>query len=517
MYIRGVNPGLLARGLVLAALLSLPPALVVAAIPPPEPADLVFVNGPEPETLDPAVAARIGDVRLCSALFEPLVALDPDTLEPRPAAARSFEVRAGEGGATFARFALHPGLRWSNGEPLVAEDFVAAWRRAAEPATGAPLAAEAREVAAGARATGPAEIEIILPAPRPDLLQLLSLPAFAPVHRSIATGKPGDVVGNGPFRLEKWEPGRRLRLVRNEHYRAAAKVALGSIEALTTGGGVSGGDATAFQIYETGGADLVFAVPSRAASKLRAAGRRDLHEREGARTYFLRFNPTRPPLDDPVLRRSLSSAIDRASICRYVLRGGETPATGLVPPGLFGHGHGHGHGPAPAPAPAPAPSPRPLAYLYPATDDSAAQIGEVLQSAFAPLGVHLRLHPAEPKAAFASVKRLEYDIAWGNWTADYPDPANFLGIFRSGSGNNRTGFRDPEYDALLDRAAAAPAPADRAALLAAAEARLLAAAPLAPLFFTPVTVLARPNLRGGRVDAPFAHVIPWANLEIARP
>jgi ABC-type oligopeptide transport system substrate-binding subunit len=154
----------------------------------------------------------------------------------------------------------------------------------------------------------------------------------------------------------------------------------------------------------------------------------------------------------------------------------------------------------------------PLEFFYPASDEAAARVGEVLQQAWASLGVRLRLTPAEPKAAFAAVRRLEYDIAWGSWIADYPDPASFLEIFRGGSGNNRTGFSDPEYDALLDQAARERG-STRLETLRRSEARLLDLAPIAPLIRTNVTLLARGGVEGA-VAVPLAHIFPWSRLRI---
>ncbi|HVY61915.1 MAG TPA: peptide ABC transporter substrate-binding protein [Planctomycetota bacterium] len=522
--------GAIARAACVAALAVLPPAAALRLLPPAEPADLVFVSGPEPESLDPAVASRVVDLRLVSALFEPLVALDPETLEARGAAAATWTADAR--GATFT---LAEGLRWSNGDPLGPEDFLYAWRRAAEPATGAPFATEAAEIAEGARALDGRTIRVEPRRPRPDLVPLLSLPAFAPVHRASVERlgerftRPGNLVSNGPFALAAWEPGRRLRLARNPRFHRA--VDLASIEAITTSGGVAGGDTTAFQIYETGGADLCFAPPERA-----ALGHPDLVERPGAGTYFLRFNTTRAPLATAGSRRRLAAAMDRAAICKYVLQGANPPAETLVPAELWqapvraefaeSAEHAETHREAP-PGSVSSDSSGPgrhsansadsansarthLSLLYPASDDAAARIGEVLQQAWKPLGVDLRLVPMEPKAAFAAVKRLEYDVAWSNWIADYPDPVSFLDCFRSGSGNNRTGWTDAAYDAALERAAGEAGGA-RLATLRAAERRLLEEAPIAPLFRTTASLLARRTLRGA-VAVPFQHAFPWASL-----
>jgi oligopeptide transport system substrate-binding protein len=539
-----VRPSALTVLVLVAALLG-PPALALRALPPADPADLVFVSGPEPETLDPAVAARVVDLRIVSALHEPLVALDPGTLAPRPALAASWTADAR--GVTFT---LREELRFSNGDPLSADDVVRSWRRAADPATGAPMQAEAAAVAAGARAVDARTVRVEPHSPRPDLLPLLSLPAFAPVHATAVAAhgerwtRPEHWVGNGPYALAAWEPGRRIRMVRNPFHRDAGSIAIASIEALTTSGGGAGEAAAAFRVYETGAADLSFAVPARAAAALRAAGRTDLDERAGAGTYFLRFNTTRPPLDDAAVRRALSGAIDRAGICADVLRGGEEPAFSLVPPGIAGYRLDAADEARRAPqgrsdadlldaragvdagaalrriaerrreedAPARAAlSGRALELLYPASDDAAALVGEVLQEAWGRrFGLALRLRPSEPKTAFASVKRLEYDIAWGSWIADYPDAGAFLAILRSSSGNNRTGWSHEVYDDLLD-ACARSTGEDRAEGLIGAELVILTDAPIAPLFRTRAAALVRPGLEGAAA-LPFAHTLPWARL-----
>lgn len=498
---------------ILLALGAAPLAAVRLAGEPPAPADLVFVSGPEPETLDPALATAVLETRLLGALFEGLVSLDPATLAPRLAAAERHEVDR-DGRHVFQ---LREGLAFSDGSPLSAGDFLYAWRRAADPRTGAPLAAEVALVSGGARALDARTIEIALDPPRADLLALLTLPIFLPVSRAAVEAhgerwtRPGNLVSNGPFRLAAWELGRRIRLERNERYRARARVGLASIEAITTSGAAPG-DGTAFQIYETGGADLIFALPAGAAMALR--GRPDFHAGPALRTTFLRFNCERGPLANPAIRRALADAIDREGICARVLRNGERPAHSLVPPGLGGSDALPRSDAAP-PAERRALGARGSTFeiLYAAEDESAAHMAEVIQAGWGErLDVRARLRPMERKAFYGAVRRREYEVAFGSWVADYPDPANFLEILRGNSGNNRTGWRSAEYDALLDRAARAGGEA-RARHLREAEAILRREAPIAPLAYGTAAVLCRERV-AGFVPNPL-NFVAWADLRIA--
>jgi oligopeptide transport system substrate-binding protein len=418
---------------------------------------------------------------------------------------------------------LREGLCFSDGTPIAAEDFLRSWRRAADPATGSPYAEVVAKVAAAARSLDERTIEIAFDAPRPDLLEVLTLPAFYPVPREAIERfgegwtRAGRLVSNGPFRLAAWEVGRRLRLARNESYHGAGRVSLATIDALTTSGAAVG-EGTAFAIYETGGADLVFSAPAAAAERLR--GRADLHVGPALRTIFVRFNLRRRVLADRALRRALSATIDREGICGRVLRGGERPARSLVPPAFPGFEDGGAARAGPASAEeieavrARAGEIGQIEIVYASADESAGHAAEVLQAGWrARLGVDVRLRPMERKAFYAAVRAGEYDVAWGNWVADWPDPANFLEIMRERGGNNRTGFGDARYEALLDEATAASGTRERGRALAAADALLWEEAPIAPIAFGANAVFCRPRVRGFTANA--LNLVAWGDLSVA--
>ncbi|RME77152.1 MAG: peptide ABC transporter substrate-binding protein [Planctomycetota bacterium] len=472
-------------------------------------AALRYVSGGEPETLDPTLATAALEVGLLGALYEGLVRIDPRTLAPVPAAAERIELDAT--GCRYT-FRLRAGLRWSDGVALEARHFLYAWRRAADPRSGAPLQREAQLVASHARAVDGRTIRIVLERPWPSLPAVLTLPCFLPLRPEVVEAAPRRwtrgraVPGCGPFVLARWWPGRGLRLERNPYYRRPARLA--SIEAITIGAAALG-EATALRMYEAGEADLLFGVPAAARARLR--GREDYAEGPRLGTVFLRCNLRRPdgrptPLADVRVRRALALALDREALCSAALRGGGQPTRVLVPDGLGGY---RSPGGLPedaararrllAQAQAAGAAPRPLRFglLYSAGDENARHGIEALQRRWAEvLGVQLSLEPTERKIYFQTMRRRDYDMAWGSWLADYPDPDNFLGIFRADSGNNRTGFADPRYEALLDEAQRTVDRKRRLVLLARAERRLLERAPCIPLYHTLWSWLRRPGLEG---------------------
>jgi oligopeptide transport system substrate-binding protein len=93
-------------------------------------------------------------------------------------------------------------------------------------------------------------------------------------------------------------------------------------------------------------------------------------------------------------------------------------------------------------------------------------------------------------------RSLSYQVSRSRWVGDYDDPSTFLDLFKSDSGNNETGWKNPEYDLLNDEAARSLGTAKRFALLRSAEALLLDEAPIAPIFYGSRNYLIRPCVHG---------------------
>jgi ABC-type oligopeptide transport system substrate-binding subunit len=464
----------------------------------------------------------VGEGRIAAALFEGLTRLDPETLEVLPGAARSWEVSEDE--RTWI-FSLRGDSRWTDGSPVGAADFRYSWLRVLDPATASPYAGllfdvegarghqAGRVPAADVGITAPDDRTLVvrLERPVPYFPSLAAFFTLLPVPRSAVAAhgdrwtRPGNIVTNGPFRLAGWRFYREIVLERNEGYRDPERVKADRIRLVPVVD-----PNTQFNLFETGALDVAFSVPSPILHRLR--GREDFVNGPRLATAFLRLNVTRPPLDDPGVRRAIGQAVDRESVVERITRGGERASGSLVPPVLPAYvpaeglpydataaraaldaaGHPSGSG---IPA---------LALLYPARPEYASLAVFLQRQLERVLGLDIRLDAREWKVYIAAMRRLDYDLALGQWIGDYPDPTTFLGCFLSDSGNNRTGWRSAAYDALLREAEevrAGESPRSHAlrrlALFRKAE-RLLVEreAPIVPLYHPTVRFLVSPRVRG---------------------
>lgn len=521
-------------------------------------ADFVFTI-PEPRTLDPQRVSWLPEIQLAAALFEGLTRLNPETFLPEPAVAERWSVDPLE---TDYAFILRPEARWSNGAPVVAEDFRFAWLRALDPRCEAQYATlffvirgaadyyhsrlnddpadDTPAETVGVSAPDERTLRVTLRGPCPYFLDLTSFVTFAPAHRPTlerwayrdgrvlrATQhlwtRPEHIVCNGAFRLTRWNFKQHVWLERNPHYWDANQIRIDSIEACTIDV-----PSTALIAYRTGRVDLITPLERSVAETLlaeRRAGRRaDFHSGDRFATYFYRVNCSRPPLDDPDLRKALSLAIDRPALCTHVLRLGETPAYTFVPRGtlhlmprvgptgatiFYDPPRGLGAETSPAQRVALArqflersgyardPAARPLEIAFPSEPEQRL-IAEAVQGMWeTTLGIRVELRMQEGKVLSTRIRNLDYDLARSDWFGDYMDPSTFLDLFTTASGQNRTGWSNAAYDALLAAAAAEPDDARRFELFRQAEQILCEVElPIIPIFFRRGNYLLNPRFGG---------------------
>jgi oligopeptide transport system substrate-binding protein len=226
-------------------------------------------------------------------------------------------------------------------------------------------------------------------------------------------------------------------------------------------------------------------------------GRPDFHSFNYLGNYFLRFNTTRPPLDNPLVRRALAMTIDKQRLIDKILKTGEQAAAHFVPPGTANSHSPDGLAYDPATARRLLAEAgfkdgnglRPIEFLFEAVSGGGssvhAKIGVELQQMWRrELGVHIELRQMEKQVYLKAQKSLEYDVTRSTWVGDYNDPNTFLDLFRSNNGNNRTGWRNARYDQLMDEASQLIDLSRRAEVLREAEAILLReGTPIVPIYY----------------------------------
>jgi len=470
----------------------------------PQRADLVLINGAEPETLDPAIITGQPETRVVNALFEGLCAFDRFG-RPIPGVAERWEIS--EDGKIYT-FHLRADARWSDGEPVTAHDFVASWQRTLTPETASaynyllfPIRG-ARAFAEGAtkdfstvgvRAVDARTLVVELDSPTPYFLDLCSFPTLfpVPVARIAQVGddwvKPGHLVGNGAFVLKDWRINDRIRLEKNPHYWNRRAVALDSVDILPISN-----DSVAFNFYASGLADLVMdkgLAPISLMDTLKT--RSDFHAAPFLGIYFLRFNCSKPPFDDLRVRKAFAMAVDKRRIVEKITRAGELPAQSFVPPGMADYPEiaGLPHDPEAArqllaEAGFPGGKGFPLVtYLFNESAQNESIAVELRDMWRRELGVTVTPARQEWKVYLNSLASLDFGIARSSWVGDYPDPNTFLDMFVTDGGNNRTGWSHAAYDTAIARAAAEANPTQRLETLLGAEKILVEEeAPIAPIY-----------------------------------
>ena len=460
------------------------------------PADLVFINGAEVGSLDPAQVSAQVDGRVVTSLFEGLMRYNS---QGRAEPGVSLEPSVSPDGLTYT-FPFRDTARWSNGEPVTSLDFMLSWNRFLRPATAADYAsifyciknAEAYNTGkitdfneVGVKAPDDRTLVVTLENPVPYFKDLIAFMAFCPIHvpsfekLGATYFKPGQLTGNGPYQLKEWRLNDRIRLERNPTYWDAANVKMASVDVLPIDN-----PSTAVNLFLTGGSDLMMdkgLIPNALADELRK--KPYFHHKPFLATWFIRFNAKRKPYDDPRVRKALTLVLDRDRIVNAVTRLGEVPAFTITPPGT-----GDNYQPPVGLPPDIAEAKRLLAeavfpdgrgfpvlsFLYPSKFPSDRGIAVELQSMWQRhLGITVALTSEEYKTYLDSQKKVDYDVCRSSWVGDYNDPNTFLDMFLTTSGNNRTGWASAAYDALISQAAAEADATKRYAILKQAETQLI--------------------------------------------
>ncbi|NNE60146.1 MAG: peptide ABC transporter substrate-binding protein [Woeseia sp.] len=478
--------------------------------------------GAEPESLDPHHARTTQAHTVQRDLFEGLTAYSADG-QLIPAAAERWEIS--DDGLTYT-FWLRPDARWSNGEPLTAEDFVYSFRRLMNPATAAfyaehliaienaaaIVAGEEEPEALGARAVTQRQLVLQLEYPVPYFIGLLALPSASPVYApSIEEhgerfARAGNLVSNGAYRLDAWELGAFIELSRNPHYWDNANTAISKVRFHVT---VE--PAAELNRYRAGELDVTATVPSEAYAQVARDRPDELRVAPFLSTYFYGLNLSKPKLRENLdLRRALSMAIDREVLTEKVTARGERPAYSWVPPGVlnyeparFGYADlpreerhemarrsyaAAGYGPD-----------QPLAIeIRYNSAETHERIALAIQAMWRDvLGFEAKLVNEEFRVLVANIReRSETEVFRLSWNGDYNDANSFLSMFESDNPSNLTAYSNPSFDALMKSAAQQTDALRRRMYLEEAEHVMLDDHPVVPLYFHVSKHLVRREIRG---------------------
>lgn len=468
----------------------------------------------DPEYLDPGLISEDAGNQIAQALYEGLVQHRAEDLTIEPALAERWEQSEDQRSYLFH---LRPGIRWSDGTPITAHDFVFAWERVLNPATASKTAfllyhikngrpynqgklTDAKQL--GVQAIDDTTLQVTLENPTPFFMQLILNPAFLPVPRHVVAKhgadwvKPAHFVTGGPFLLQEWTPYKWIRVAKNTKYWAAERVHLDQIVFH-----IVEDQETSLKMYDAGTLDIIWQAPPAKIAALKA--RPDFIVAPYASVYYYHINVEAPPMQQQALRQALGLAIDRQILTKQFLHDVQVASPNMVPVGIAGYPYAEGLAFNPERARAVLkeagvdPAKLPTITVQYNTLDLHKTIAEVLQQMWKQhLGITVQLQNQEWKTLIKTYNTRQYQLGRYGWVADYVDPNSFLEIWMSDSTENHTGWANADYDRLMHAAAREADPQQRFARLAEAERILLREAPVLPLFTHARTYLLKPQVKG---------------------
>jgi len=474
----------------------------------------------DPQNLDPAMSGHVASGAVIDQLFSGLVEQSPE-MEVVPEVARSWEVL--EGGRKYV-FHLRDDVRWSDGTPVTAEDFEYAWKRVLDPATGSPVAhllydvkgarafhqgacpepaeGEAGKGDVGVRALDEVTLAVELEGPTGYFPHLMAYNATYPVPRHVVEAhgevwtEVGNIVTNGPFTLEAWQRGESMALVRNPEYHGQFR---GNVQRVRLS--LLLDPSAILELYEADGLDTLILWGSLSPEMDRARQRQagEYVSVPWLLTWYVGFDVSRPPFDDPRMRRAFALATDRETLADVVLRGYVSPATGgFVSPGMPGYSAGIGlpYDPEQAQhllAEAGYPGGRSFPTVDSLVPHGRESLSEYLQAQWREdLGVETTWEAMEWAKYLDGLEREPPHIFLCGWLADYPDPDSFL---RASPIRPWTRWQNGDYDRLVEEARQVTDQGKRMKLYGQADRILVEEAVIVPLTYERLHLLVKPWVR----------------------
>lgn len=484
-------------------------------------------NSSEPGTLDPALATGTHDSWPMQHMYEGLMKYN-EKGEVVEGVAK--EMKVSDDGLTYT-FTLRDDAKWSNGDPVTAQDFEFAWKRVLNPETASEYSyqlyylkngeaynnGKATVDQVGVKALDDKTLEVTLESPTEYFPSLTAFYTYYPVQKKTVEANPdwakdpknGLLVSNGAFKCVDWKHNEAIELVKNDQYYDADKVKLAGIHF-----DIIEDQNTAWQRYEGGEYDFLYNPPATIVQKLRQEKNPELTIADELSTYYYEINTEKKPLNNAKVREALSLAIDRKSIVENITQAGQVPAEGMVPYGLkddagkdFREANGNlikeddkeavkllEEGLAEENMTKDDLNGMVIVYN---TDETHKKIAQAIQEMWnSKLGISLKLENMEFQTLIDRRRQGDFSIARAGWVGDYADPMTMLDLFTTGNPQNNTRWGDPEFDKLIKTAKTTVDSKERMDSMKAAEKILMRDKPVIPVYFYTATYVTKPNVKG---------------------
>ncbi|RDE26909.1 peptide ABC transporter substrate-binding protein [Parageobacillus thermoglucosidasius] len=474
----------------------------------------------EPPSLDPALASDTTSGWVIDHLFEGLYTKNQ---KGEPVLGAASDVKVSEDGKTYM-FTIRDDAKWSDGDPVTAQDFEYAWKRVLDPKTGSPFAfymyyikgaeeynkgkGSADQV--GIKALDDKTLQVELNAPLSYFDKLLTMWTFYPVKKSLVESNPKwaaeakGYVSNGAYRLTEWKHNSEVVIEKNQHYWNKDTINMEKVTWKMVN------DATTYyQMYKTGELDLIATLPTDAVAQEKNNKEYKVVPYFG--TYMFMFNVAKEPFNNAKIRRAFALAIDRKAIVENITKSGEKPAYAFVPYGadtpdgdfrevggayfeenvqeakkLLQEGMKEEGW-----------STLPEVTLIYNTAENHKKIAEAVQEMLKRnLGVKIKLANQEWKTYLETTAQSNFQMARMGWIGIFVDPTVILDYYLGDSPNNRTNWVNKQFDDLMAKAKVEQDDKKRYELLHEAEKILMTDLPFIPVYFYSQNYLTSPKFKG---------------------
>ena len=483
-------------------------------------------NGSEPQGIDPHIVTGVPEHHILISLCEGLTIPNPNPTGSDgyiPGTAESWTVS--DDGKEYI-FKLNKNAKWSNGDPVTADDFVWSWKRILTASLGSQYPDMLYYLVGayeyhngeidnfdevGVKALDSQTLKVNLKNPTPFFIGLLSHYSTWPVHKETVLKhgdiddrngewtRPGNFVCNGPFQLKTWELNNRIVVEKNPHYYDASMVRLNEIHYYPVSNVM-----TEDRMFRAGQLHLTSSMPTQKCPIYIEEKNPNLKIDPYMGTYFYRINTENETLSDVRVRKALAYSIDRQLLVDKVTQCGQIPAYSFTPPGSNGYQPSTEIPYDPvlakqllAEAGYSSDKPFPKLEILFNTNEGHRKVALAIQQMWQnELGIEVELVNQDWKVYLSREMVGDFQISRAGWIGDYEDPNTFLDLMRPNRGNNKTGWENMDFDALVEEANTINNQDKRYELLNDAEKILIDNMPIIPLYTYVRVYQLSPDVKG---------------------